>query len=446
MDLLNDPIPKLLRQLAIPIAIGFFFNTMYNVVDSLYAGSIGPEALAALGISFPIFFIIIALGSGFGQGATALIGRALGAKDTNLARTYIFNGLTFITLISVLLSILGHIYAEGIFRYLGASGAYLDYTLAYMSMIISGAVFFLLNNMLNAFLQVQGDTKSFRNALIVGFVLNIILNPMLMYGWLGLPAMGIQGIGLSTVITQILSCVYMGTKVWKSKLMTECLCSFKWSVLKPNLGTYREIAKQGFPASFSMLMVASGMFIYNYFLSQYGSSAIAAFSTGMRIEQIFLLPSVGLNIAVLNLVSQNAGAGNYARVKEIYYTSLKYGAYIAVVCFIGLQTLRFRLMGFFTDDPEVIAIGATYLIFASVLAYFYMMMFQTISVYQGLKKPFFGLFLGLARQFALPLIIIPIMISLYGMIGIWIGVAIIAIISAAIVLFLGLRKVRIINS
>ncbi len=442
MDLLIDPIPKLLRQLAIPIAIGFFFNTMYNVVDSLYAGSLGPEALAALGISFPIFFIIIAIGSGFGQGITALIGRALGAKDTNLARTYIFNGLTFIIIISALLSILGNIYAESIFRYLGASGEYLDFTLAYMSVIMNGAVFFLLNNMLNAFLQVQGDTKSFRNALIAGFVLNIIINPMLMYGWLGLPALGIQGIGISTVITQILSCIYMASKVLKSKLLTECLCSFTWSVLKPNVRTYAEIAKQGFPASFSMLMVASGMFIYNYFLSQYGSSAIAGYSTGMRIEQLFLLPSVGLNIAVLNLVSQNAGAEQYARVKEIYYTSLKYGAYIAIVCFIGLQTLRYQLMGLFTDDQEVINIGATYLIFASILAYFYMVMFQTISVYQGLKKPFFGLLLGLSRQFALPLIILPIMITMYGMIGIWIGITAIAICSAAIVITLGLRKVK----
>ena len=201
--LTTQPIPRLIRDIALPVSIGLFFHTMYNVVDTFFGGLISTQVLAALSLSFPVFFIILAMGSGLSTGTTALIGNAFGAGNRDEARLFGIQGISFGVLVSIIMTLIGIYASPLLFSLLGASDDYLTACLTYMDIIFLGALFFMLVFMFNAILVALGDTRSFRNVLIGGFFLNIIFDPWFIYGGLGIPPLGIAGIALATVLIQL---------------------------------------------------------------------------------------------------------------------------------------------------------------------------------------------------------------------------------------------------
>ncbi len=163
LNLTTQNIPTLIKQLAIPASVGMFFNTMYNVVDTFYAGLISTQAISALTLSFMIFFLIIGFGYGFSSAITALLGNALGKKRYKLASIYAHKGLIFVPLIGAGLSVIGYFFAPNLFMLLGAREEYLQLSLDYINPILFGAIFFMFNFSLNSILVATGDTKTYRN-------------------------------------------------------------------------------------------------------------------------------------------------------------------------------------------------------------------------------------------------------------------------------------------
>ena len=291
-DLTSAPIPQLVRRLAIPAGTGFFFNTMFNVVDTWYGGQLSTSALAAMSLSFPVFFLILAIGSGVSSGATTMIGNALGRKDYDEARRYLSQSLSFALLHALLLTVAGLLLAPKIFSIMGARGEYLAHALSYMNVIFAGSTFFLLNYVMNAILNAHGNTVAYRNFLIGGFFLNLILDPWFMYGGLGLPPLGLAGIALATVFIQCLGVFYLFSQVSKTGSMpTFCLAD-----LRPSPDCFRELFRLGFPSAMNMMTVSLGIFIITWFVGRFGEQAVAAYGIGTRIEQIALLPVMGLNM------------------------------------------------------------------------------------------------------------------------------------------------------
>ncbi|MBW2300295.1 MAG: hypothetical protein JRF46_08400 [Deltaproteobacteria bacterium] len=172
-QLTTQSIPKLVKQISSPASIGYFFQTMYNVVDTYFGGTISTQALASLSLSLPVFFIIIAMGTGISTGTTALIGNALGSSRGREARLFGLQGITFGLLVSIGLTFTGIYISPWLFSLLGASGEYLSMAKTYMDTIFYGTLPFLLLYMLNAILNALGETKPYRNFLIIGFLLNI---------------------------------------------------------------------------------------------------------------------------------------------------------------------------------------------------------------------------------------------------------------------------------
>ena len=166
-NLTTGPIPRLIAKLAIPASIGYFFNTMYNIVDTFFGGLISTQVLAALSLSLPVFFIIIAMGTGIATGATTLIANALGSGNSEGAKLYAVQGIAFGLLTAVAVTLFGVFASPLLFSLLGASDAYLSTCLVYMNTIFLGTIFFMLVYMLNSILYALGDTRSFRNFLIV---------------------------------------------------------------------------------------------------------------------------------------------------------------------------------------------------------------------------------------------------------------------------------------
>ncbi len=416
--LTEEPIDKLLAKIAIPSSVGFFFHTMFNVVDTYFAGLISTEALAALSLSFPVFFIIIALGSGIASGTTALIGNALGAGDKLQARTYAIQGLSFGVLVSLLITIFGMRGAPRMFMALGAEGHYLLTCLEYMQPIFTFSIFFMLTFMFNAILNALGDTRSMRNFLVAGFLMNIILDPWFIYGGFGLPAMGVRGVAIATVIIEGCGAAYLAQRVSR----TELICERCRAELIPRLKPFRDIATQGLPAALNMMTVGLGIFIITYFASRFGQAPVAAYGVCTRIEQIALLPTIGLNTATVSIVAQNRGAGLFKRIRTTIRNAQLYGCSAMLLSTIAIFSLAGSLVAIFTDDPAVIEIGRFYLKLMAFLLPAYVILYVNISALQGLKRPIYGLIIGLIRQLLLPAALFPLVTARLGVEGIWIAI------------------------
>jgi len=431
--LISKPISALIRQISIPASIGFFFNTMYNVVDTYYGGLISTQAVAALSLSFPVFFVIVAIGSGISTGTSALMSHSLGEGNREEAQKYLTQAISFTIILSILLSFLGHLTGPYLFGLLGASGDYLDMALSYINVIFSGVIFFALSFVMNSSLTSQGDTKTFRNFLIFGFLLNLLLDPWFMFGGFGLPAMGLAGVAWATLFVQFIGVIYMSYKAIQSGI----LCKNCLHMFRPEKKYFSEISKQGFPASLNMMTVAIGIFIITYFISPFGKSAVAAYGIATRIDQIVLMPAIGLNIACLTLIGQNNGAKKYDRVRLVYKTVLKYGFWIILAGMAIVLFLAAPMMSFFSKDKEVVNIGVTYLRISAFAYWAYMISFISVSALQGLKRPFYALWIGLYRQIVGPVAFFWFLAIFLGfqLLGIWWGIFIINWTAALITLF-----------
>lgn len=439
LDLTVGPIGPLVRRLAIPASIGYFFNTLYNVVDTYFAGMLSTDALAALSLSFPVFFTIIAMGSGFSTGTTALVGQALGRGDRRGASLVAAQGIVFAGLVSLVLTAVGFLAAPSLFRVLGAREEYLRICLDYIHMILAGTSCFMLVYMANAILSAQGDTRTFRNFLIVAAVLNVGLDPWFMFGGLGVPALGVRGIALATVLVQLIGVVFMGWRTWRTGMLRR-VAGARW---RPQPAIFREIAGQAIPASLNMMTVALGIFVITYFLGRFGQQAVAAFGVATRIEQIALLPTVGLNVATLALAAQNGGAGKLDRVAETVRSALRHGAAVMALATLGIFFGARPLMAIFTDDAAVVSIGAPYLRIAAWVGFAYVILFVNTSALMGLKRPAFALWIGVYRQLAAPFVAFILVTEVWhlGLYGIWWSIFAITWSAAIIAMLYAMRTV-----
>nr|WP_321260725.1 MATE family efflux transporter [uncultured Pseudodesulfovibrio sp.] len=439
-DLTSRPISAVIRQVAVPASVGFFFNTMFNVVDTWWAGRIDTQAVAALALSLPVYFIITALASGIGTGSTALMGAALGAKDRKQAAFIAVQMLSFGIFVSIFLAWFGLTFSPSIFGWLGAEGHYLETCLAYMNPIFACNVATVAIFLFNAILQSQGDTRSFRNVLIFGATLNIALDPWFIYGGFGLPAMGLQGVAWSTVIIQAFGAIYLGYRARQTGLVV----TNAGKNLIPHPTLYADIARQGFPAALNSMTIALGFFVIFKFVSGFGPEAAAAYGIATRIDQIVLLPSIGLSVAALTVTAQNYGANRIDRIRESVRKNLKYGAIMLLPLSIPIFLLAEPLMRLFTSDPAVIFIGAEYLRIDAFTLYGYVIIFVATSTLQGMKRPLFAIWMGLARQVVAPVALFTLFTSVlgYGTISLWLSILAIVWISAAIASWYAMKVIR----
>ena len=422
-NLTEGSIKKALRQIAIPASIGFLFNTLFNVVDTYFAGQLSVSALAGLTISFPIFLITIALASGVGTGSTALAAIALGKKDQVGYHQIAKNALLVSCLIAIILLIISPFAIPWLLQVSGGSGQVLEDGLAYMNVVIIGAVFQILNFTFNGLLSAQGNTKPFRNFLIIGFFLNLILDPMFIFGWFGLPRMGTAGVALATVLVQVIGTVYLGLSFFKSQGYEPTL------FLKSHFSgvSIRQLLKQGIPVSLNNATVSIGIFIIQYFIYQFGTyETIAGYGVAVRIEQIALLPTIGLNIATVALVGQNFGAQQWERILQSIKQAGKYALILLTIGLAIIYPFAPQLVGLFNQDPQVIIEGAHYLRIEGLAIYSYSMIGIASSVLQAIKKPYYALMIGILRQLT-PILVFYALGQLLqlGVTGIWWGIVLV---------------------
>ncbi len=364
MNLLKDNVPKLVKKLAVPAMVGTLFQTLYNIVDTFFAGKISPEALSALSKSFPIYFIIIATSIGVTVAGTSLIGNSIGENDKNKTINY----FTHIIFYGIIVSIV-----TNEVTFLG---------LQYTDVIYSGSIIFILVVALNSLLHAEGDTKTYRNVLILSFFLNIILNPILIFGFLFIPAMGVKGIGVATIIAQSLSLIIILVKVLKNSKIKEITKDY----LVPKIFYFKNIFFQSMPITVSICGYALAAAIIFTYVGQSGEYAVAGYGAGTRIEQVVLLPILGINTAIISIISQNYGAKNFNRIKETYFTAIKYAFIIMVISGTIVFLSASVITSIFSSDPEVIEYGKRYLKISVFVLPAYPVFFLSNGFFMALKK------------------------------------------------------------
>ena len=398
MDLTKGSIWQLLRKVTIPASTGSLFQTFYNLVDTYFAGKISPEALAAIAKSWPIYFIAIAVAVGIGAGTTALISNSIGAREDKKASMYVSQSIILAIAISILVTIFGLNFSDELLRIMGSNEESVILTRKYLDIIFLGAIIILVQLSLNGTLNAQGDTKSYRNVLIFTFFLNIFLNPLFIFGYGFVPAFGIAGLAIATLVAQFTGLIYLIYKVYccklKKYLNIECF--------KPKFDYIITLVKQSVPIMFTMLMIMFGVFNIFYFVGQFGELATAGYGTAVRIEQVLLLPVIGLNTAVLSIAGQNFGAKMHLRVKEVYAKALMFGSGFMVLAGVFVFLTSELIISFFTNDPLVIKSGALYLQVAALIGPVYPVFFITSALFQALKRPIYSLYMTILRLTLIP--------------------------------------------
>jgi putative MATE family efflux protein len=423
IDLTKGNIRNHFKTIAIPASVGFLFNTFYNVIDSFYAGQLGTESLAGMAISFPIFFLVLSISSGLGNSATSLSAIALGEKNKPLFHAIAKNTVFLGIIMGIVIPLLSPIYLPFLFGLTGANETVLGIGQEYTYTILIGGIFFIMNNIFSGMLNAQGITKPFRNFLIIGFLLNIILDPMFMYGWLFFPALGVQGVALATVVIQAFGNIYLFYKLHQSNAFTTSI----FMKAKIKLTEIKDILAQGIPATLNMATIALGVFIINYFVVLYaGEETVAAYGVALRIEQIALIPTIGLNVAVLSLIGQNYGARQIERIYESRKQGMIIGVIIMLIGTVVIFPLAPYLIRIFDTNPDVVGAGTLYLRIEAVAFTTYVFINMNVSTLQGIKKPRFAIILGIYRQI-IPIAIFYLLGTTFnmGILGVWWGIVLI---------------------
>lgn len=410
LRLTKDPIWYLLKKVTIPASVGSLFQTFYNLVDTWFAGKISPEAISAIAKSFPLYFIIIAIGVGVGASTNSLIGNSIGSKKVKVASLYVSQSIVFAVFISILVTLFGLNTSDFFLSVMGSNAESIALTREYLDIIFYGTIIVMVQISLNGTLNAQGDTKSYRNVLIVSFFLNIFLNPLFIFGYGFVPAFGISGLAIATVISQLLGLIYLIYKVnacaLKKYLTLECYI--------PKFKLIHELATQAFPIMFSMLFIGIGIFNILYFIGKFGDLATAGYGAALRIEQVFLLPVIGLNTAVLSIGGQNFGAKKIDRIKELYSKALLFGSTFMSVAGVIIYTNSIFLVSLFTDDPVAIKHGSIYLQIAALIGPVYPVFFISSAIFQAIKKPIYSLYMSILRLTAIPFLALWYVINIKG--------------------------------
>ncbi len=421
-DLTQGAILGHFRRLAVPAAIGMVFSTLYNVVDVWFAGRLNTDAQAGMALAFQAIFILITVGFGLGAAMSSLVGNALGAREQARAQTFAAQGVAYGILASAALMVFGLVVGPQVIAFLSTPGPYRVAATDYFRLMLLAVPGFVLAFGINGSLQAQGDTKSMQYAMAAAFLANIGLNPLLIYGIKGLiPGFGLAGIALATVVSQTGVLLFLFGRLRRSGLGQ----GLSFSRLTPQRQAFAAITAQLVPTTFATSVMMIAGLVVQYYMKGFGTAAVAAYGIALRVEQLFLLPALAITGSLLPIAAQNYGAGATDRVRQSLFTCWRIGfAYLALACPV-LWLAAPALMGLFTPDQQVVAVGVSYLHVDGLILPAYMMLFAINSFLQALKKPIWTLWIGLYRQaFGVAAFSWLYVVGLgFGVEGVWFGIA-----------------------
>ena len=356
-DLTHGDILYHLRRLSLPMVMGIFAIVSTTLVDTYYISLLGTDELAAISFAFTISFAVFSLILGLGVGASSVISRTIGSGDMQSVRRITLHCLAAGGFFSVILTIIGLTFQDDVFRLMGAKDHILDLTLQYMDIWFYGIIFVTLPIISNAIMRGAGDSFSPSLIMILAAFINLVLDPILIFGYFGLPAMEMKGAALASVIAYAVSMIpAIFLLIKPKKLLFHAAAD--WHLFFDS--AYKFFAV-GLPAGLANMIQPLSNAVIVALLAVYSTEAVAGYGASVRIQSFVLIPIMALTTGMTPIVGQNWGALNFERVNETlsksFWINIIWGGFIAVI----LALFSAEIAGIFSDDPEVIRVAQWYL-------------------------------------------------------------------------------------
>lgn len=393
-DMLNDPVASTLKRMTMPMIIGMLMLMTFGMVDTFFVSMLGTEQLAAISFTFPVTFTLISLNIGLGIGTSAVIARQLGAGQSDSARQFATGALMLSAMLVGGLALLGIVSIDPIFRLLGASDDLLVHIRDYMLVWYAAGILLALPMVGNSVLRASGDTKTPSMIMALGGFINAVLDPVLIFGWGPVPALGIQGAAYATLISWAVGVGYILLLLNKRKLMLPRLLT-----LSEFKASSRDILKIGLPAAGANMLTPIAGGVMTAIVATYGPEAVAAWGVGGRLESIASIVVLSLSMSLPPLISQNFGANQILRVRQAYRISIGFVMVWQLVIFVCLWLLAPYIAGVFTDEAEVSAVICLFLGIMPLGYGLQGVIILTSSSFNAIHKPMSALSLSLVRLF-----------------------------------------------
>ena len=408
---------KLLINMSLPMMISMLVQALYNIVDSIFVSRISEDALTAVSLAFPLQSLMIALGAGTGVGINALISRSLGERNQKKANDVAMNGLFVFFLSYLVIALCGIFAVRPFYRMQTGAGqeAIMELGVEYLStvLIFSFGIFgqFIFERML----QSTGRTFFTMISQATGAIINIIFDPIMIFGLFGFPRMGIRGAAVATVMGQIIAAII--AFVWNQKKNPDLQLYLRG--FRPDGEIIRQIYQIGIPSivmqSIGSVMTA-GM---NLILMGISSTAAAVFGVYFKLQSFFFMPVFGLNNGVIPILAYNFGAGNKKRM----INTLKYGygiaAFFTCIGFAAFELIPGALLGLFDASPEMLEIGINALRIIGIHYLIAWFCIVTGCLFQAVGSAVYSMYVSIARQLAVLLPAAYILAMIGGLKLIW---------------------------
>ncbi len=388
------PVFKLLTTMAAPMILSMLVQALYNVVDSIFVSHIHQDALTALSLAFPVQNLMIALATGTGVGINAMLSKSLGERDKDNVNSAAKNGV-FLALCSYVIFLLFGLFGARIFMESQTdSQSIINYGTQYLSICATFSIGIYIQITFERLLQSTGKTVITMCTQLVGAIINIILDPILIFGFFGLPKLGVAGAAIATVTGQFVAAAV--SVVCNLKFNKEITLSFKG--FRPSWPTIKRIYSVGLPSILMMAISSIMTYVMNKILIGFTDTAVAVFGAYFKLQSFIFMPVFGLNNGMTPIVAYNYGAKKLSRITSTIKYSVMYAASIMFVGFLLFQFMGGTLLNFFDASEEMLQIGIPALRIIST--HFLLAGFSIIfsSVLQALGKGLFSLIISVARQ------------------------------------------------
>lgn len=355
---LEGNIGRALTSLAVPIIFGNLLQTGYQLTDAFWVGRLGAAAVAAVAVSFPVTFLVIALGSGLAMAGAILSAQYVGARRQDMVDHVAAQTMLMVVFTSVVMGTAGYVLAPFMLGLLGVAPDVYEGALGFMRVSFIGIIFVFTYAMFQALMRGIGQTRLPLLIVLATVFLNFVLDPLFIFGWGPIPGAGVMGAALATLATQALASI-AGIAIF---LRGRHGIHLSWSGLRPDPAYIRKAFFLGFPGSVELSTRALGLVVMSFLVASFGTLPVAVYGVGSTILQVITIPAMGLSMAVSTLVGQNLGAGNPERASRIALLGIRHGFGVLSLVGIAAYFMAPMLVSFFIPaDPEVIREGATFI-------------------------------------------------------------------------------------
>lgn len=390
------PVNKLLLNMSLPMMASMLVQALYNIVDSIFVAKLSQNALTAVSLAFPIQTLIIAIGVGTGVGANALLAKQLGEKKYERVNKTAMNGILLSLIYYVLFVVMGFVVVRPFYesQVTAVDVEILEMGVDYLFIVCVGSLGLCLQLIGEKLLQATGKTVHSMIAQGIGAIINIILDPILIFGMFGFPKMGVSGAALATIIGQMAG----GGLVVYFNLAKNKEITFSWKNLKPDMDTIGKIYKVGLP-SIIMQSIGSVMtYSMNLILIGFTSTATAVFGVYFKLQSFFFMPVLGLNNGLVPIIAYNYGAGKRSRMIKTAKCSYVYAFCLLFLGFLAFEFVPTPLLGMFDASPEMIEIGVPALRIIGIHFLIAWYCIITGSIFQALGNGMYSMIVSIARQ------------------------------------------------